>query len=153
MIDLLKSAFTGGELLSMLGLLFLIGYFIFKEWPDFKKRVSSGPVKDEQDKAVEHALESRLEGIEERLSRIENLFTDVTAKLARDYQRINEIEKMQKKHERTQDDSQEELEVIMRALLGVLRGMQEQGTNGPTKTAEAELQDYLNRKAHKQEEE
>ena len=45
----------------------------------------------------------------------------------------------------------EELGIIMRALLGVLKGLQEQGSNGPTVEAEKEINDYLNKKAHRKE--
>lgn len=146
---LLRGLVSGEALASWLVLAFFVGYFAYKEWPDFRRRISSDAVKDEKEKSAESALETRLAGIETHLTGIDASIAEVSDKLARDYQRINEIERMQKKHERIQDNSQEELEIIMRALLGVLRGLQEQGADGPTRAAEAELQDYLNRKAHK----
>ena len=42
----------------------------------------------------------------------------------------------------------EEQEIIVRALLGVLGGLQELGANGPTKAAEKEIRYYLCHMAH-----
>ena len=38
---------------------------------------------------------------------------------------------------------------MMRAMLSVLKGLQELGTNGPTKESQKELEDWLNKKAHR----
>jgi hypothetical protein len=48
-------------------------------------------------------------------------------------------------------ESLEEREILMQAMIGVLGGLQELGANGPTKTAKATIQDYINRQAHKME--
>ena len=87
--------------------------------------------------------------LEKRLGGIENDVKEIKEKLDRDYKRINLLEAKIEKTKTAQANTSEELEIIMRALLGVLRGLQEQGTNGPTKDAEAEIQAYLNKKAHK----
>ena len=50
--------------------------------------------------------------------------------------------------ERMIADSLEEREILMQAMLGVLGGLQEIGANGPTKKAEEQIRNYLNRKAH-----
>ena len=84
-----------------------------------------------------------------RLETIETDVKEIKEKLGRDYLRINKIEMQLDKTKNVQSSLMEELEIIMRALLGVLRGLQEQGANGPTKEAEAEIQDYLTKKAHK----
>ena len=39
----------------------------------------------------------------------------------------------------------------MEALMGALGGLQELGANGPTKEAKTKIQDYLNKKAHRNE--
>ena len=48
-------------------------------------------------------------------------------------------------------ESLEEREVIMQALLGVLGGLQEIGANGPTKDAKAKVEKYINKQAHRRE--
>ena len=63
--------------------------------------------------------------------------------------RLNNIERQIDKTKSAQADVMEELGIIMSALLGVLRGLQEQGVDGPTKEAEEVIQEYLNKKAHK----
>jgi hypothetical protein len=48
-------------------------------------------------------------------------------------------------------ESLEEREILMQAMIGVLGGLQELGANGPTKSAKATIQDYINKQAHKRE--
>lgn len=132
---------SSGQLITWLIIAFLVCYFIYKEWPEFRKRVSSGAVKQHKDEAQDKSVEQRLAGIEERLTTIEE-------KLTRDYDRINVIEKESRRNKQMAAASLEEREIIMRALLGALGGLQELGANGPTQAAEAEIRDYLNRKAH-----
>ena len=50
--------------------------------------------------------------------------------------------------QRIAEDSLEERQILMQALLGVLGGLQEIGADGPTKKAEETIRSYLNRKAH-----
>lgn len=133
---------TGESVAAWLLIAVLVAYFIYKEWPDFRKRVSSGAVKEQKEEDTERTVGLRLETIETDVKEIKE-------KLGRDYLRINKIEMQLDKTKNVQSSLMEELEIIMRALLGVLRGLQEQGANGPTKEAEAEIQDYLTKKAHK----
>lgn len=133
---------TGESVAAWLLIAVLVAYFIYKEWPEFRKRVSSGAVKEQKEEDTERTVGLRLETIETDVKEIKE-------KLGRDYLRINKIEMQLDKTKNVQSSLMEELEIIMRALLGVLRGLQEQGANGPTKEAEAEIQDYLTKKAHK----
>ena len=132
---------TSGQVVVWLVIAFFVGYFIYKEWPEFRKRVSSGAVKQQKDEELDKSVEQRLAGIENRLTTIEE-------KLTRDYDRINDVEHEGKRNRRMAEESLEEREIIMRALLGALGGLQELGANGPTQAATAEIKDYLNRKAH-----
>lgn len=132
---------TGSQIAVWLVIAFFVAYFIYKEWPAFRDRVSSGSLKRQKDSDIGKSVEKRLEGIEDRLATIEE-------KLGRDYVRLSDIEREHKKTRKMAQDSLEEREIIMRTLLGVLGGLQELGANGPTKEAEAEIRNYLNRKAH-----
>ena len=40
---------TSGQVVVWLVIAFFVGYFIYKEWPEFRKRVSSGAVKQQKD--------------------------------------------------------------------------------------------------------
>lgn len=132
---------SSGQLITWLIIAFLVGYFIYKEWPEFRKRVSSGAVKEQKESETDKSVDQRLGNIEQRLATIEE-------KLNNDYSRMNDLERESKRNRRMAEESLEEREIIMRALLGALGGLQELGANGVTHTAEAEIRDYLNRKAH-----
>lgn len=132
---------SSGQLITWLVIAFLVGFFIYKEWPEFRKRMSSGAVKEQKDAASDKSVDERLGSIEQRLATIEE-------KLNRDYSRMNELERESRRNRHMAEESLEEREIIMRALLGALGGLQELGANGVTHAAEAEIRDYLNRKAH-----
>ena len=132
---------TGSQIAVWLVIAFFVAYFIYKEWPAFRDRVSSGSLKRQKESDIGKSVEKRLEGIEDRLATIEE-------KLGRDYVRLGDIEREHGKTRKMAQDSLEEREIIMRTLLGVLGGLQELGANGPTKEAEQEIRNYLNRKAH-----
>lgn len=129
-------------MLTVLVILILIGYFIYKEWPEFKKRVSSGAVNEEKESQSGRSIEERLGAIEKRLGSLDE-------KLQRDYDRLNAFEMELRRNRSADRDDLEEREIIMRSLLGIIEGLQEIGANGPTKAAQKEIMDYLNRKTHK----
>ena len=132
---------TSGQVAVWLAIAFFVAYFVYKEWPTFKERISSGALKDQKASNVGKT-------VEERLGNIENRLTTIEEKLGRDYTRLGDIEREHGKTRKMAQDSLEEREIIMKTLLGVLGGLQELGANGPTKEAEAEIRNYLNRKAH-----
>ncbi len=141
MLGKLAETVTGDQMLTALVILLLIGYFAYKEWPEFKQRVSRGAVRAQEQSAEDKSVAARLVSIEGRLDSLDD-------KLARDYDRLNGLEKEKARTRRVLEDSLEEREIIMRALLGALGGLQELGANGQTKKAVAEINDYLNQKAH-----
>ena len=142
MVDQLAKTVTGAQILNWCVIAFLVGYFAYKEWPDFKKRISSRAVKDHEDEEQDKSVDARLD-------RVEIEVRNVNEKLGRDYDRLNRLELQIEKTRTVQISMSEELEIIMEALLGALGGLQELGANGPTKEAKAKIQDYLNRKAHR----
>ena len=133
---------SGDQLLTWLVVAFLVGYFIYKEWPEFKRRVTSGAVKEQ-----ENSISNRT--IEQRLDKIEKDIGDVKSKLERDYDRINTLELEQRRNKGMLSDQRKESEIMMRAMLGVLKGLQELGTNGPTHDSQIEIEDWLNGQSHK----
>ena len=137
----LEELITADQMLTWIVIAFLVGYFIYKEWPEFKRRVSGTAVN-----AVKEAAEDK--SVLARLSAIETDVKDIKAKPERDYNRLNDMERWKGGMERMIADSLEEREILMQAMLGVLGGLQEIGANGPTKKAEEQIRLYLNRKAH-----
>lgn len=142
MISKLGEFVTAQSLVNFMVLAILVGYFIYREWPEFKKRVSRGAVKEKADEQAEQTIGQRLGSIEREVKQINE-------KLDRDYKRINILETRIDKTEEVQDSTSEELRIIIEALLGALGGLQELGANGPTKEAEEVIHNYLNKKAHK----
>lgn len=110
---------------------------IYKSWPDIKKALNSWR-KQENDR----------EGLNTSIKRHDEEIEKINEKLDRDYIAINEMRKTLALQKRVTEESLEEREIIMRSLLGVLKGLQEIGANGPTKEAQAEIEAYINKQAH-----
>ncbi len=130
MLNVIQSTVTGKDIVTWLVIALIVLYFFYKEWPEFWKRVTS---------KTKAQLTS--EEVTEKVKKIDE-------KLERDYQRLNHLEARVDDLHKEQNDSKEESEIMMRAMLGVLKGLQELGTNGVTNKSEQEIQEYLNRKAH-----
>lgn len=137
----LEELITADQILTWIVIAFLVGYFIYKEWPEFKRRVSGTAVN-----AAKEAAEDK--SVLARLSAIETDVKEIKTKLERDYTRLNAMEHWKGGMEKMVAASLEEREILMQAMLGVLGGLQEIGANGPTKKAEEQIRNYLNRKAH-----
>lgn len=122
-------------------ILFLFGLFVYKEWPEFWKRIRNKVRHDER-------LDQTDRSLSERLDQIESDVKEIKEKLTRDYNRMNTLEDRQEKEKKNVQNMMQEQSIIMRALLGTLKGLQELGANGPTKESEEEIVQYLNRQAH-----
>lgn len=120
----------------------LVAYFCYKEWPDFKKRMTSGTVAAAQAAETDRGLQQRVSDLEAQMGRFHN-------KLHADYSRLERFEADISEIKSGMSESLDERELMMHALLGVLRGLQELGANGPTKASEHDILDYLNDRAHK----
>lgn len=110
---------------------------IYKSWPDIKSALDSW-----------RTHENDREGISTSIKRHEEEIEKINEKLERDYVAINEMRKTLNVQRKVTEESLEEREIIMRSLLGVLKGLQEIGANGPTKEAQAEIEAYINKQAH-----
>ena len=140
MDKLLQQAVSPDQLITWLIIGFLVGYFVYKEWPEFKRRVSGAAVREVNDKTVS-----------ERLTAIEKDISEIKQKLDIDYTRLNDMDRWKKSMEQIVTESLEEREILMQAMLGVLGGLQELGANGPTEDAKHTIQTYINKQAHRRE--
>ena len=140
MDKVLQQNVTAEQMITWLIIAFLVSYFVYKEWPEFKRRVSGTAVKEISEKSVC-----------DRLTAIEADIRQIKDKLALDYARLNDMDKWKKSMERVVTESLEEREILMQAMLGVLGGLQELGANGPTEEAKETIQTYINKQAHKRE--
>lgn len=146
MEKILQGLVTGDQLLTWLIIAFLVGYFFYKEWPEFKRRITGSALEKASATATDKSLDARLTAIETDVKQIKE-------KLDRDYGRLNEMEKWKKTIEQVVAESLEEREILMQAMLGVLGGLQELGANGPTQEATDTIQKYINKQAHRREKE
>lgn len=137
MINILGGSVSAEFFVMVLIALFLIAYFIYKEWPEFKKRVGGSAKAENEAKTVD-----------ERLALIEKEQRDIRDMLANDYARLNITEKLTRANTKAISESLEERRIIMEALLACLVGLQEIGADGPTGEAVRMINAYLNRQAH-----
>lgn len=142
MVSKLAETVTGDQVTAWLIIALIVGYFVYKEWPEFKRRMNAGAKKEQLDALTDESIRKELSNINKRLDAID-------VKLTRDYDRINEVEKETFRNREMMEQSLEEREILMKAMLAALEGLQELGANGPTKAASKELQEYLNLQAHK----
>lgn len=75
-------------------------------------------------------------------------FTKVVRWVDKQTQQDEEIKALRKHHEDDMKIIKEEQAIIVHGVLACLKGLREQGCNGPVKEGIAEIEDYLNQKAH-----
>ena len=138
MVSGLQELVSGEQIAVWLVIAFLVAYFIYKEYPEFRKRVSNKAVKDKESEISEKTIIERLDSIEKKLR-------EMNDKLVRDYDRINLMEKEQKELKKLQKNSLEERGIIMRALLALMNGVPE---SKEVSASEQEIQDYLVKQSH-----
>lgn len=137
MEKILQGMVSGDALVSWLIIAFLVGYFAYKEWPEFQRRIGAKSVQEENGKTIL-----------DRMASMESDVKDIKEKLDRDYRRINDVEKELARHRKDQARDREEMEIIMRGVLAALQGLQQQGCNGTVSDTVDEINTYLNKKAH-----
>ena len=137
MEKILSGLVDGQSFISWLIMAFLFGYFVYKEWPEFQRRMGN-----------KTAMEEKGKSLLERVATIEADVRDVKEKLDRDYRRINDVERELARHRKDQARDREEMEIIMKGVLAALQGLQQQGCNGPVGNTIDEINAYLNKKAH-----
>lgn len=144
-MDKLSEMVTGEQVAIWLIIAFLVAYFIYKEYPEFKKRITKSVLKEKEDEYSEKTISERLDALEKKVDGIEKKFDEMNQNLSRDYDRINDMEKQQKRIEKMQSNSLEERGIIMRALLAIMESADD---NEKILESEKEIQDYLVKQAH-----
>ena len=142
MISELQGVVTGEQVAVWLIIAFLVGYFIYKEYPEFKKRITKGALDEKEQEVSEKTILERLDAIEAKLKVMDD-------KLTRDYERINTVEREQKNVRKAQNKSLEERGIIMRALLALMEGSEE---SEKIRESENEINRYLIAQSHQGEE-
>lgn len=91
---------------------------------------------------------NNLEDMAKSIKKHDEGLRELNDKVRRDYDRLNALYIESSKHRQYIDDSLRERELIIRSLLGITKGLQELGANGPTKAVEKDIEDYLLNKTH-----
>lgn len=138
MMSSIQGMVTGEQVVEWILIAVLVGYFIYKELPEFRNRMSNRAVKEKEDEYSEKTIIERLDAIEKKLKEMDD-------KLVRDYDRINTMEKEQKEFKKMQKNSLKERELIMKALLAMMKGMPD---NEDVLASEKEIDAYLLEQSH-----
>lgn len=130
MLGILSGQIEGRFFVELFIGILLIGYFVYKEWPEFKKRMNGNSITKEADH------ETRIKALEDTVAITTTKLDQVISK---DVIRDREI-----------SDSKKERAIQMRALLAITKALQELGANGPTKIhdSQEEIEEYLLDHAH-----
>lgn len=136
MNNVLQNAVTPEQVGIWILIAFLVCFFVYKEWPEFKKRVS-GCDREKVDTAmmdkinkIAETVEKVKEGQDDSARRIEALEQEIA-------RQKNEI-----------SCSLEERRLMMMGLMACLDGLEQQGCNHTVPSTKQTLSEYLNNKAH-----
>ena len=142
---------TGEQVLMVVVIVLFLAYFVYKEWPAFRQRVSASAVREKEEDISEKTISERLDAIEKKCDGIEKKFdekfAEINGKFNADFDRINSMERQQKKLEKMQRNSLEERGIIMRALLALMDSASE---SEKITESENEIQNYLVRQSHQE---
>jgi hypothetical protein len=75
-------------------------------------------------------------------------FTKVVRWVDKQTKQDESINQLRQHHEEDMKIIKEEQAIIVYGVLACLKGLREQGCNGPVKEAIGEIEEYLNKKAH-----
>lgn len=127
-----------------------VGWGVYKEWPELKKRISAGALKDKEMQEADKSLDGEIRALKDEARDHGIRIMSIEEKLANDFARINSIERELDRIRKMAENSLEERQLLMESNLALLKAVRELGANGPTgvKKAEEKLQKYLNSKAH-----
>lgn len=112
--------------------------FVYKTYPQVKKKFEEWRAKVNKEEHAETAIQA-----------CQNSIDEINEKLGHDYARLSKIDEAMKQQAKNDADSLEERELIISSLLGIVKGLQELGANGPTKEVQHNIEDYLVRRAHR----
>ena len=62
----------------------------------------------------------------------------------------NEMKELRNRHAKEHEETQEEQTLVIYGLLACLKGLAEQGCNGPVSEAIDKIEKHINKKAHRQ---
>ena len=138
MADIIREQIGDNPVLVTLLILILFGYFCYREYPELMRRIKGKAVSD----LTNDTIVARLDVIEKKVD-------DLTSKSARDYVRLNNIEESLRQHDVGMSESLRERQLLMTGILACLKGLKEQGCNGPVSEAIMSIEAYLIEESHR----
>ncbi|MDO4650194.1 MAG: hypothetical protein Q4B26_16265 [Eubacteriales bacterium] len=148
MTSILQGAIDGDSFIKALIILFLVGYFLYKEWPELKKRVSKGSVDEVRQENEESKLIEDIAGIKKDIADLKSDIQLIKDRQTRDYNRMNELESETKRQRKAISESLSERKLLMRGIMACLDGLEQQGCNHTVPSTKNEINQYLNDLAH-----
>ena len=142
MMNLIQGQIDGGQFITVVLILVIVGYFLYKEAPEFHKRMIAKYQRDMSNVQTDKDLERRITATEKRLDEHQVM-------LSRDYRELNALKDSVELNRRINAQTLEEMEVLMKTNLVLLDSLEELGASkDTTKHARKDINDYLNKIAH-----
>lgn len=152
MESIMQQTIAVSDLGKWLCIAIIVLFFLNKAWdtffPKIKKKILRDVEIDQTDKDLMKELREIKKDFQSEINQIKAQISRIDEKLDNDNTRIHKVEKRSETLEKLTMESIEEREILVRSTLAILKGLQEIGANGPTKEAQARIEDYLTKKAH-----
>ena len=148
MISKLAGMVDGEMFVLILIALIVIAYFIYKEWPEFQKRVSKSSMKEKEDEITGNGIAKELGTIKVSIDELRDSLDEVKERQSRDYKRLNSLETENDRQQRSLTDSLKERKLLMKGIMACLDGLEQQGCNHTVPSTKMEIHTYLNEAAH-----
>ena len=142
MMGFIEDQISSGDFIRVFFILLIIAYFIYKEGPEFHKRMVARRMKDQ-------TYEQADKDLERRVARLESKIDEHQVMLSRDYKELHALKDSTEISRQVNMRALEEMEVIMRTNLAVLDSLEELGASKEvTQNARRDINSYLTKTAH-----
>lgn len=148
MMGILESQIDGKSFLLLVVGLVIIGFFVYREWPEFRARVSKKAVDDKCDEIKDVNIAKDIASIKSDIATLKEDIKDVKEKQMRDYKRLNSIDEDNLKQRKAIKESLTERKLLMRGIMACLDGLEQLNCNHTVPETKKAISDYLNDAAH-----
>lgn len=148
MMKILEGLADPHKFANVLLYVFLIAYFLYKEWPEFKKRVTKSTVDQKDAEAKDLSVSQRLDALQKAMVVAQADIASIKERQARDYQRLNDIEKDNCKQNEAIQDSLKERKLLMKGIMACLDGLEQLNCNHTVPETRNEIYTYLYDTSH-----
>ena len=148
MMGKLGEVVKGDTFVLVLICIIMIAYFVYKEWPEFKKRVTKSTVDQKDAEAKDLSVSQRLDALQKAVIVAQADIASIKERQARDYQRLNDIEKDNCKQNEAIQDSLKERKLLMKGIMACLDGLEQLNCNHTVPETRNEIYTYLYDTSH-----